>query len=131
MPTTTTSTTDQDNFFAAFNRWRGAREESRRAAIESSYLRFGAPDETGHIAMPLSAMHPGDYGHVISLDGDAAVRQHLQEMGFTAGTQIEFVRSAPLRDPITVLIRGYQLSLRRREADAILVRRCPPAFEGE
>ncbi|MCW3061669.1 MAG: FeoA family protein [Capsulimonas sp.] len=130
MPTMTPRKTEQDNFFSSFQRWRGAREDSRRAAIETSYLRFGAPDETGHIMMPLSAMHPGDYGHVVSLDGDAAVRQHLQEMGFTAGTQIEFVRCAPLMDPITVLIRGYQLSLRRREADAILVRRCPPDFEG-
>ena len=127
MPTTN----ENDNFLSTFHRWRDAREASRRAAIEDGYRRFGAPDETGHIEMPLSGMHPGDFGHVISLDGDASVRQHLQEMGFTAGTAIEFVRMAPLRDPITVLIRGYQLSLRRREADAILVRRCPPDFEGE
>jgi ferrous iron transport protein A len=36
------------------------------------------------------------------------------------------VRVAPLGDPITVRIRGYELSLRRQEADCIRVRRCPP-----
>jgi Fe2+ transport system protein FeoA len=71
-------------------------------------------------------MLPGEQGHVQELQGDPETRQHLLDMGFTVGTQIDFLRVAPLRDPITVRIRGYQLSLRRKEADAIVMRRCPP-----
>ena len=51
------------------------------------------------------------------------------ELGFTLGTEITVLRVAPLGDPLTVQIRGYQLSLRRREAEAILMRRCPPEFD--
>jgi len=83
-------------------------------------------DETGHTQMPLSAMRPGDLGHVLSLCADCEAREHLLELGFTPGTEIIVIRVAPLGDPMTVRIRGYQLSLRRREAQAIFMRRCPP-----
>ena len=84
------------------------------------------PDKTGHVELPLSEMHPGEDGHILAINGDPAIRQHLLEMGFTIGAPVEFIRAAPLSDPITVRIRGYQLSLRRREADSIWMRRCPP-----
>ena len=87
------------------------------------------PDETGHVVMPLSEMRPGDYGHVLSLCECCEARQHLLELGFTPGTSIEFIRRAPLGDPLTVRIRGYQLSLRRLEAEAVRVRRCPPDWD--
>jgi len=89
----------------------------------------GEPDATGHVEMPLSRMQPGEIGHIQSLCSECAARPHLLEMGFTPGTEIEFVRVAPLSDPLTVRIRGYQLSLRRREADAVWVRVCPPDFD--
>jgi ferrous iron transport protein A len=92
---------------------------------------FGPPDSTGHIEMPLSYMAPGEVGHVLGLRGNAETRQHLLEMGFTIGTEVDFLRVAPLRDPITVRIRGYQLSLRKSEADAIRMRRCPPELIDE
>lgn len=113
--------TDQTLFCSLVQKILGARSASRRDLAS-----FGPPDETGHIPMPLAYMLPGEQGHVLAIDGDPETRQHLLEMGFTVGTQIDFLRVAPLRDPITVRIRGYQLSLRRKEADAILVRRCPP-----
>ena len=112
---------DQTLFCNVVQRILGIRNASRRDLAS-----FGPPDETGHIPMPLSAMLPGEQGHVLDLQGDAETRQHLLEMGFTLGTQIDFIRVAPLGDPITVRIRGYHLSLRRKEADAILIRRCPP-----
>ncbi len=89
----------------------------------------GEPDATGHVQMPLSKMQPGEIGHIQSLCSECEARPHLLEMGFTPGTEIEFVRVAPLGDPLTVRIRGYQLSLRRREADAVWVRVCPPDFD--
>jgi len=105
--------------------WRKSRDEQNEAVLR----RFGPPDETGHVEMPLACMLPGDDGHVLGLKGDPEVRQHLLEMGFTAGTPVVFVRVAPLGDPLTVRVRGYQLSLRHKEAEAIWMRRCPPGGE--
>jgi len=112
---------------AAVCRWRECREAAQCAA-RSAELAAYTPDETGHIEMPLSAMPPGEFGHVLGLCPDCDVRAHLLELGFTPGTEVTMVRVAPLGDPLTVRLRGYQLSLRRREADAILMRRCPPPF---
>ncbi len=92
-------------------------------------LRSRRPHATGHVEMPLSRMQPGEVGHILSLCTECAARPHLLEMGFTPGTEVEFVRVAPLQDPMTVRIRGYQLSLRRREAEAVWVRVCPPDFD--
>ena len=110
---------------SAFCRWRECRDAGRCAARASALAEY-APDATGHREMPLSRLAPGEYGHVLSLCQDCDARAHLLELGFTPGTEITVVRVAPLGDPLTVLLRGYQLSLRRREADAILMRRCPP-----
>lgn len=112
--------------------------ESRFAALRRRFASqpervLGPPDATGHIEMTLSEMAPGEYGHVLSICTCCEARQHLLELGFTPDAPIELVRVAPLGDPLTVRIRGYQLSLRRREADAVRVRRCPPelAWESE
>lgn len=83
-------------------------------------------EDDAHTEMALCCMKPGEQGHVLALHGAPSARQHLLEMGFTAGTVVEFVRAAPLGDPLTVRIRGYLLSLRRGEAEGIIVRRCPP-----
>ncbi len=115
---------------AAFCRWRDCRTEMRCAARVCE-LAVYAPDETGHREMPLSRLVPGEFGHVLSLSSDCDNRAHLLELGFTPGTEITVVRVAPLGDPLTVRLRGYQLSLRRREADAILMRRCPPEFDAD
>jgi len=104
------------------------RTEAQLAANRALINRFGPADETGHVEAPLSGMLPGDEGHVLALRGNPEYRQHLLEMGFTPGTPVTFVRSAPLSDPITVCVRGYQLSLRRREAETVWMRRCPPEY---
>jgi ferrous iron transport protein A len=70
---------------------------------------------------PLSQLTPGQSGRIVRVEGEASTRQRLQEMGLIRGTRVEFVRVAPLGDPIEVRVRGYSLSLRRREADAVIV----------
>ncbi len=102
----------------------------RRAALPPD-ASPGPRDADGHVEMLLSQMRPGDQGHILSLCACCAARQHLLELGFTPGTAIEFVRRAPLGDPLTVRVRGYQLSLRQREAEAVRVRRCPPDWDSE
>ena len=49
-------------------------------------------------------------------------RGRLLELGLVAGTEVELVRFAPLGDPVEIKVRGYHLSLRRHEAEQILVR---------
>ena len=51
------------------------------------------------------------------------VRQRLLEMGLVKGTSIELVRYAPMGDPIEIKVGGYRLSLRRLEAEAVIVQR--------
>jgi ferrous iron transport protein A len=53
--------------------------------------------------------------------GSAFVR--LREMGVLAGTRITLVRTAPLGDPLEIKVRGYNLTLRKSEADHVLVER--------
>lgn len=70
---------------------------------------------------PLSALAPGARGRVIGFDLAHDLRQRLLEMGLTAGAEFEVIRFAPLGDPIDIKVRGYHLTLRKREAAGILV----------
>ena len=74
-------------------------------------------------AEPLSALTPGSRGRVISFDLPGDSRQRLLEMGLTVGVEFEVIRYAPLGDPIDIKVRGYHLSLRKKEAAGILVAR--------
>ncbi len=72
----------------------------------------------------LDTLVPGERGTVESFITPAhEVRHRLMEMGLTKGTTIEVIRLAPLGDPIEISIRGYRLSLRRREASAVMIRK--------
>jgi ferrous iron transport protein A len=52
-------------------------------------------------------------------------RPRLMEMGLLVGTAVELVRFAPLGDPVEIKVRGYNLTLRRQEAEQILVQTNP------
>ena len=63
----------------------------------------------------------GDTATVRRLNGEGAIKRHIMDMGITKGTSV-FVRNvAPLGDPIEVTVRGYELSLRKSEAESIVV----------
>ena len=74
---------------------------------------------------PLSALRPGDRATIGRLDGEGPVRRRLLELGLTPGTLVTLVRLAPLRDPMEIRVRGYQLCVRRSEADAVWVQTEP------
>lgn len=63
----------------------------------------------------------GETVSVVKLNGDGAVKRRIMDMGITKGTQITVVKVAPLGDPMELKVRGYQLSLRKADADTILV----------
>lgn len=72
-------------------------------------------------SLPLSALAPGTGGKVTEIKVPGASRPRLMEMGLLIGTSVELVRFAPLGDPVEIKVRGYHLTLRRHEADQILV----------
>jgi ferrous iron transport protein A len=71
---------------------------------------------------PLSSLNPGEKGVVAAIQVPPAHRGRMLEMGLLVGTPLEVIRFAPLGDPVEIRIRGYNLSLRRHEADLVLVR---------
>ncbi|MFM7101140.1 MAG: ferrous iron transport protein A [Verrucomicrobiota bacterium] len=75
-----------------------------------------------NVPQPLSSLSPGSHGVVAEIRVPATHRGRLLEMGLLVGTPVELVRFAPLGDPVEIKLRGYHLSLRRHEADLILIR---------
>ncbi|MBQ3038875.1 MAG: ferrous iron transport protein A [Clostridia bacterium] len=64
---------------------------------------------------------PGDTVKVLSLTGEGAVKRRIMEMGITKGITIYVKKVAPLGDPMELTVRGYELTLRRADADMINV----------
>lgn len=72
----------------------------------------------------LKDFSPGDRGSVAGYaKADPAYRDRLLSMGLTKGTEFTVSRVAPLGDPVEIEVRGFSLTLRKSEADALLVRR--------
>ena len=71
--------------------------------------------------IPLSELKPGEKGVISKVLGDSEVRRRLLDMGLTRGTEITVVRRAPLGDPVEFLLKGYNLSLRKRESENVYV----------
>lgn len=69
----------------------------------------------------LKEVKVGDTVVVSRLRGEGAVRRRIMDMGITKGTQVFVRKVAPLGDPIEVNIRGYELSLRKADAEMIEV----------
>lgn len=69
----------------------------------------------------LTDVKVGDKVVVIGLDKDSTVKKRLLEMGITPGATLQVTGKAPFGDPIEILVRGYKLTLRKNEADAILI----------
>ena len=70
----------------------------------------------------LAALKPGASATVTEIRVPAENRGRLLEMGLLVGTPVELVRFAPLGNPIEIKVRGYHLTLRKHEAEQILVR---------
>ena len=58
---------------------------------------------------------------VVRLHGEGAVKRRIMDMGITRGTEVFVRKVAPLGDPIEVTVRGYELSLRKADAEMIEV----------
>ena len=58
---------------------------------------------------------------VVNLHGEGAVKRRIMDMGLTRGVEVYIRKVAPLGDPVEVTVRGYELSLRKADADMIEV----------
>lgn len=63
----------------------------------------------------------GDSIKVVKLHGEGAVKRRIMDMGITKGVDVHVRKVAPLGDPIEVTVRGYELSIRKADADMIEV----------
>ena len=63
----------------------------------------------------------GDTIRVVKLHGEGAVKRRIMDMGLTKGVDVQIRRVAPLGDPIEVTVRGYELSIRKADAEMIEV----------
>lgn len=63
----------------------------------------------------------GETATVIRLHGEGAIKKHIMDMGITKGTDIFIRKLAPLGDPVEISVRGYELSIRKADAELIEV----------
>ncbi len=63
----------------------------------------------------------GDTVRVVKLHGEGAVKRRFMDMGLTKGVDVQIRKVAPLGDPIEVTVRGYELSIRKADAEMIEV----------
>ena len=71
--------------------------------------------------MTLREVNIGDTVKVRKLNGEGAVKRRIMDMGITKNTEIYVRKVAPLGDPIEVTVRGYELSLRKADAQMVEV----------
>ena len=69
----------------------------------------------------LRELKPGDTSVVVKLHGEGALKRRIMDMGLTKGTEIYVRKVAPLGDPMELTVRGYELSVRKGDAELIEV----------
>jgi ferrous iron transport protein A len=69
----------------------------------------------------LSQINPGKRVKIIQIKGKGSARRRILDMGMIPGAELEVIKRAPLGDPIEFKIKGYNLTLRKNEAEQIIV----------
>ena len=69
----------------------------------------------------LKAAKVGDTVRVVKLHGEGAVKRRIMDMVLTKGVEVHIRKVAPLGDPVEVTVRGYELSIRKADAEMIEV----------
>lgn len=77
--------------------------------------------ETQNNVRTLKTAKCGETVTISRLTGDGPVKRRIMDMGLTRGTEIFVRKVAPLGDPVEVTVRGYELSLRKADADMIQI----------
>lgn len=69
----------------------------------------------------LNVLETGQRARVIQVKGQGSSRKRLLDMGMVPGTILSVTKKAPLGDPVDFKLKGYNLSLRKREAETVIV----------
>lgn len=69
----------------------------------------------------LSEFNINEKGKIVRVYGEGLIRRRLFDMGVTPGADVALRKKAPLGDPVEVTIRGYELSLRLKEAECVIM----------
>lgn len=69
----------------------------------------------------LKELNVGQTATVVRLHGEGPVRRRIMDMGLTKGTEVYLRKVAPLGDPLELTVRGYELSIRKADAEMIQV----------
>ena len=67
----------------------------------------------------LKTANVGDTVRIVKLHGEGAIKRRIMDMGLTKGVEVYVRKVAPLGDPIEVTVRGYELSIRKSDAEMI------------
>lgn len=94
-----------------------------RLALSSFYLNtiLIKDEQSNEELVPLSSLNIGQSGVVRLLEGQGEIKRRLMDMGITRGTSISVHKLAPLGDPMELHLRGYSLSLRKKDAEKIKI----------
>lgn len=96
--------------------------KSSRLAFDQSILsQIDVTEEGALLSLPLSELKVGDYAYVDSIYAVNEAKRRLMDMGLTRHTKVYLRKVAPLGDPIEISLRGYELTLRKSEAQMISV----------
>lgn len=72
--------------------------------------------------MTLGEAKVGSTVCVEKIEGDGAYKRRIMDMGITKGTELYIRKVAPLGDPVEITVRGYELSVRKNDAQCVIVR---------
>ena len=71
--------------------------------------------------MTLRDLKPGDTAKVVKINGEGAIKRRIMDMGLIKGTSFVVKKVAPLGDPVEITVRGYELSIRKFDAEIVEV----------
>lgn len=99
---------------------------SSRLALDGAILKqimVSEEIESEESWLSLDLLEVGERAKVVSVHGKGAVRRRLMDMGLTRNAELLVRKRAPLGDPIEINLRGYELTLRKNEAELVLVKK--------
>lgn len=84
-------------------------------------MRYGSQNVEEDLMKTLREADIGDIVKVVRLHGEGAVKRRIMDMGITKGVEVYVRKVAPFGDPVEVTVRGYELSLRKVDAEMVEV----------
>ena len=110
------------NFVELFHKYLFAHDEVAKKVQETQPI-IEKPVKVKMESLTVYDLKPGEFGKVAKIIATGAIRQRLIDMGIMPGTKVKMERLAPAGEPVWIVVDGIHLSLRRHEADSVLIER--------